>query len=600
MNNNIDRNQAIGLVLISAMLIAYFTFFSTPNTDTKKENATSEKIDSSSLVKKADKVAQTLDTIQLQKQYGNFASFATGTETEYTLENENLKIVLSSKGGKVKSVLLKNYKTYTKEDLYLIQSNFDKQSLIAYLPTGKLNLSELFYSSTKIGNAVTFLLPLGENQFVSHTYSLPEKSFELKYGLEVKGIENLIQGDKFELSWSQDLPLTEKDLTASRQTANITYRLNDGTYSSLSEAKFETQEVKLEGKVNWVTFKQKFFSVGLVSENGFASGEVKSETDVNNPYVVKSVSANLNLKVADLTKEKGLFKYYFGPNKLSLMADVAPSFNENVYLGWPVINNINRYTIAPLFTFLEKFISNYGVIIICLVLIIKAILFPLSFQAYKSMAKIKVLKPELDEIKARAGEDLTVQQQEQMKLYQQVGINPLAGCVPVLLQMPVLLAMFNFFPNAIEFRQQGFLWAEDLSTFDTIATLPFSIPFYGDHVSLFTILMTASTILYTWYNSSMQVSATGPMIAMSYIMPIVFMFVMNSFPAGLSFYYFVSNMVTVGQQFLIKSFVNEDEIRAKLEENKKKSVDKKPNRFQQRLQAAMEQQQELKKKPTKK
>ncbi|MFN0047551.1 MAG: membrane protein insertase YidC [Cytophagales bacterium] len=597
---DIDRNQAIGLVLISAMLIAYFTFFSGPSAETKTTKPATDISDTSKKANTTTLAAKSSDTTQLKKQFGTFASFANGTETEYILENENLKVTLSSKGGTVKHVLLKNYKTYSKEDLYLIKSSFNTQRLIAFLPTGKINLNELYYSSSKIGNTVSFVLPLAENQFVSHSYTLPEKSFELTYNIEAKGIENLIQGDKIELTWNQEMPLTEKDLTASRTTANITYRLNDGTYNSLSETKLELQEAKLESKVNWITFKQKFFSVGLISENGFASGEIKSETDINNPLVVKSVSANLNLKVADLTAEKGKFKYYFGPNKLNLMADVAPSFNENVYLGWPIINNINRYTIAPLFSFLEKFIGNYGVIIIAMVLIIKLILLPLSFQAYKSMAKIKVLKPELDDIKARAGDDMTVQQQEQMKLYQQVGINPLAGCIPVLLQMPVLLAMFNFFPNAIEFRQQSFLWAEDLSTFDTIATLPFSIPFYGDHVSLFTILMTASTILYTWYNSQMQVSATGPMIAMSYIMPVVFMFVMNSFPAGLSFYYFVSNMITVGQQFLIKSFVNEDDIRAKLEDNKKKLVDKKPNRFQQRLQAAMEQQQELKKKPTKK
>lgn len=597
---DIDRNQAIGLVLISAMLIVYFTFFSGSSDDKKKTVTDTQTVDSATKAPEATIAPATIDTTQLKQQFGTFASFAAGTETEYVLENENLKIVLSSKGGIVKSAFLKNYKTYAREDLYLIKESFNKQSLLAFLPTGKINLSNLYYAASKVGNTVTFTLPLGANQSVTHSYTLPEKSFELKYNLEAKGIDNLIQGDKLALTWNEDLQLTEKDLPSSRQTANITYRLMDGTYSSLSETKFETQEVKLEGKVNWVAFKQKFFSVGLIAENGFASGEVKSETDINNPSVVKSVAANLNLKLADLSEGKGKFKYYFGPNKLDYMGDVAPSFNENVYLGWPVINNINRYTIAPLFSFLEKFISNYGVIIICMVLIIKAVLFPLSFQAYKSQAKIKVLKPELDEIKAKAGEDMTVQQQEQMKLYQQVGINPLLGCVPVLLQMPVLLAMFNFFPNAIEFRQQPFLWAEDLSTFDTVAILPFTIPFYGDHVSLFTLLMTASTILYTWYQNQINVSATGPMIAMSYIMPLVFMFVMNSFPAGLSFYYFVSNMVTVGQQFLIKAFINEDEIRAKLEDNKKNSVTKKPNRFQQRLQAAMEQQQDLKKKPVKK
>lgn len=598
--NNVDRNQAIGLVLISAMLIAYFTFFSNSGTESNSTKQETVQIDSASASAPETVIAAPKDSAAVKAEYGSLASFAAGTAQEYTLENSDIKIVFSSKGAQIKSVLLKNYKTYSNEDLYLIKSEFNQFKLSAFLPTGKVNLSDLHYKAVQNGNVISFSLPLGENSYFTQNFTLPEKGFELVYKIESKGLDNIIQNDKIEVKWAENEPLTEKDLAAARQTANITYRMMDGTYNSLSETKFETQEQKLEGRVNWVTFKQKFFSVGFIAENGFANGDVKSETNVNNPAIVKSFTANLGISVADLEAGKGQFKYYFGPNKLSIVGDVAPNFNENVYLGWPVINTINRYTIAPLFSLLEKIISNYGVIIICMVLIIKAILFPLSFQSYKSMAKIKVLKPELDEIKARTGDDMAAMQQEQMKLYQQVGINPLAGCVPVLLQMPVLLAMFNFFPNAIELRQQAFLWAEDLSTYDSIATLPFSIPFYGDHVSLFTLLMTASTILYTWYNNQINVSATGPMIAMSYIMPLVFMFVLNSMPAGLSFYYFISNMITVGQQFIIKAFVDENAIRLKLEENKKNSVTKKPNRFQQRLQAAMEQQQEMKKRAGKK
>jgi YidC/Oxa1 family membrane protein insertase len=593
LNNTVERNQAIGLVLISAMLIAYFTFFSeTPKTE--------QQIKTEQIIKKQQKdIAQgtqnqIVDTAKIAREYGTLASYTQGNEQSYVLENENLKVTFSNKGGSVQSVLLKKYKTYSKADLYLLDEKNTSFSLLGKSANGEVNFSNLYYQVKQTTDEIIFTLTLGDNSYITHSYKL-NSGYDLAYNLKVNGLDNVISTKELQFVWKTNFPNTEKDFAAARQTANITYRLLDGTYKSLNETSTDTQEQKLETQTNWVTFKQKFFSIGFIANNSFKSGVVKSEVDLLDSSTVKSFSSTLNVDVEDIKSDKGSFKFYFGPNKLSLISDVAPDFKENVYLGWPVINTINRYTMAPLLSFLEKFIPNYGIIIILMVLIIKLILLPLSYKAFVSMAKMKVLKPELDEIKARVGDDMGAMQQEQMKLYNQVGVNPLSGCVPVLLQMPILLAMFNFFPNAIELRQQSFLWAEDLSTFDSVASLPFKIPFYGDHVSLFALLMTASTILYTWYNNQMNVAATGPMIAMSYIMPLVFMFILNSMPAGLSFYYFVSNMVTIGQQFLIKSFVDEKAIREKLIENKNTAHTRKPNRFQQRLMDAMEQQKELKK-----
>ncbi|PTB90872.1 membrane protein insertase YidC, partial [Marivirga lumbricoides] len=241
---------------------------------------------------------------------------------------------------------------------------------------------------------------------------------------------------------------------------------------------------------------------------------------------------------------------------------------ENIYLGWFPISLVNKYIIINVFHVLEKFISNYGIIIIILVFLIKLALSPLSYKSYVSMAKTKVLKPQLDEIKEKHGGDMQKAQAEQMQLYQKVGVNPLSGCIPLLLQMPILFAMFYFFPSSIELRQESFLWATDLSSYDSIATLPFTIPFYGDHVSLFTILMTLSTLLITWSQGQVS-SVQGPMKNIQYIMPIVFMFVLNNFAAALSFYYFVANIITFGQQTLIRRMIDEDKIKAILEENKK-------------------------------
>jgi YidC/Oxa1 family membrane protein insertase len=337
-----------------------------------------------------------------------------------------------------------------------------------------------------------------------------------------------------------------------------------------------------------VSFKQKFFNSGIISDQALiTSAKVSSVSNVNDTAHIKTLTADLTLSVAAALKNGLQLRYYFGPNKFKILDAVAPGYERNVYLGWPVISWVNKYLVVNVFAFFESYIANYGIIIILLVLLVKLILFPLSYKSYISMAKMKVLKPELDEIKARVGEEnLQAIQQEQMKLYSQVGINPLSGCIPLLLQMPVLLAMFNFFPNAIELRQQAFLWATDLSTYDSVLNLPFFIPAYGNHVSLFTILMTISTLVWTWYNNQTS-TVTGPMQSVSYIMPVVFMFILNSLPAGLSFYYFVSNVVSIVQQQIIKRFVDEDKLHKKLQENKVKNANKKKTGFAARLEEAM-------------
>ncbi|MDX2195312.1 MAG: membrane protein insertase YidC [Cytophagales bacterium] len=590
MNNSVERNQAIGVVIITGLILAYFTFFSNTSDDKKQvANPIKKTIIANNFQNQPDSSLQTMraaDTSQIPV-----------SEQITTVENKNLVLRFSNKGALLTDVKLKNFKSYYKDTVSLISQDYNKYTQSLATASGKILLSDLYYNISKSQTADTTIVKyetiLPTNQKLAYTYIIPPVGYTIKYKIDIESNKN--SDYELTLIWNHILKRIEKDLQATRNTSTITYRQTDGTYSSLSENSTDVQE-KTVNNLNWLAYKQKFFTTGIISDGNISAATIKSEPETSDSTVIKTFASTITLSQKDMSS-KPTFTLFFGPNKLSVVRPVATDFVENVYLGWPVINTINRYTIAPLFAFLEKFMSNYGIIIILMVLIIKIVLFPLSFKAYQSMAKIKVLKPELDEIKAKAGDDMGLMQQEQMKLYNQVGVNPISGCIPVLLQMPVLLAMFNFFPNAIELRQQSFLWAEDLSSYDSIASLPFSIPFYGDHVSLFALLMTASTLLYTWYNSQMNVSSiTGPMMAMQYIMPLVFMFVMNTMPAGLSFYYFVSNMVTIGQQYIIKLFVDEKAIRAKLEDNKKTATTRKPNRFQQRLMEAMEQQQELKKK----
>jgi YidC/Oxa1 family membrane protein insertase len=351
--------------------------------------------------------------------------------------------------------------------------------------------------------------------------------------------------------------------------------------------------------VTWVSIKQKFFLSSIIAKNNFAGAELATATPEGDSSIVEEESMKLFIAKAQLIEGKTNFKFYTGPNDYQEIDVVAEKFEKNVYLGWPPVFWINKFVIFPVFHFLTKFIGNYGLIIIILVILLKLVLAPLSYKSYLSMAKMKVLKPDLDVIKEKHGDDMTKVQQEQLKLYQQVGVNPISGCIPVLLQMPILFAMFYLFPASIELRQQPFLWAEDLSTYDSIIQLPFVIPFgVGSHLSLFTLLMTVSTLIYTWQNNQLS-SVQGPMKSMSYIMPVIFFFVLNSFSAGLTFYYFVSNLVTFAQQAIIRRFVDDNKIKVLLEENRKKNAaggGGKKSKFMSRLEDAMKASEEARKK----
>ncbi|MBI3482542.1 MAG: membrane protein insertase YidC, partial [Bacteroidetes bacterium] len=322
--------------------------------------------------------------------------------------------------------------------------------------------------------------------------------------------------------------------------------------------------------------------------------------DANDSSIVKKAEVNLSIPASTLAKGKADFSYYFGPNDYRITKDVTEGFSRNVYLGWPPVIWVNKFLVMPVFQFLQKFISNYGLVILLLVLFMKLLLTPLVYHSLLGMAKMRLLKPELDLIKEKNGDNMAQAQQDQMKLYQQAGVNPFSGCIPLLLQMPILFSMFYLFPNSIDLRQQSFLWAEDLSTYDSILNLPFSIPFYGDHVSLFVLLMTASQLVYTSQQNQLT-SVQGPMKSMGYVMPVVFMFVLNSFSAGLSFYYFISNLITFSQQAIVKRFVDEDKIKAIMDENRKKAASgtSKKSKFMTKLEDAMKASEEARKKTKK-
>jgi YidC/Oxa1 family membrane protein insertase len=372
-----------------------------------------------------------------------------------------------------------------------------------------------------------------------------------------------------------------------RENSTITYYSDGDGFNKLDPRASGTETETLTTPLNWVTIKEKFFLRSIAASKQFSGGQLETSVNQSDPSVVKR--ANIKLTIPRTSLAEGAYlKFFFGPNDYQKIGSFSEGFAKNVYLGWPPVYWINKFIIFPVFNLLTQVISNYGVIIIILVFLLKLVLFPLSYRSYLSMAKMRVLKPELDEIKERVGEDMTKVQQEQMKLYSQVGVNPISGCVPVLLQMPLIFAMFYLFPASIELRQQPLFWAEDLSTYDSLIHFGFDIPFLGNHLSLFTLLMTLSTLIYTWQNNQLS-AVQGPMKSVSYVMPVIFLFVLNRFSAGLTFYYLISNLFTFAQQAIIKRFVDEDKIKAIMEENRKKNATgaTKKSKFMSKLEDAM-------------
>jgi len=583
-----DRNRLVGLILISGILIFYTHFFGpkpTPITSPENNSTPREAYKAHTL---PAKLASEHPTIFTQ-------AIPSTDEQEVILENDEVKITLSSQGGRIKHVLLKKFQDHQRQPLVLLDEQSNNMGFQFTFNNLEVNTSKLYFETIdkhqyvqgeSLGIA-TFTSNLGPGQYIRQIFTLPSQGYELSQEWELVGLEKYIDQGIVNFVWHDLIKRTENDLQACRNKSTINYYLADHSFNHLKEHT-DKQEIKtIDSPIKWLAIKQRFFTAGIVAQDSFSNGHIALLPTLHNTSIVKEAQIWLKLPApANQESRQGKWLFYFGPNKLNTLQGVTPGFSKNLSLGWPIVKWINQFLIIPIFAFLEQYIHNYGLIILLLVVFIKILILPLSYKSYISMAEMKVLKPALDAIKDQHANNLQKMQIEQAKLYKEMGINPLSGCIPVFLQMPILLAMFNFFPNAIELRQKAFLWAQDLSTYDEIINLPFKIPAYGSHVSLFTLLMTASTILYTWSNN--QVNAPqGPMKTMSYLLPITFMFVLNSFPAGLSFYYFLSNLITFGQQTLIKRFVDDEKIKDKLAKNKQENKAGNKATFKSRLQEAI-------------
>ena len=573
-----DRNSATGLFLISALLLVYLFFFSPKDkVEPNKTQATTSTAAKATAPTPGVAPAPQLDS-------------AAGPVRSIELKNPELTLTFSTQGGRVAAVRLNNYKTFFGKPLDLFDAKSARYNTKFRTLSGQtIDFAGLNFAAAEPttsadgGQQMAFTAPVGGGT-VTQTYTLPKTGFEVKYNLKLNGVA--VAQEPLQWSFEDNVRQTEQDLKQNRNHTTINHCLATEDHSHLEESSEKPEEMKIATPIKWAADKHDFFVAGLIADSQpFASGQFNATVNMADSTFIKTLNTTLALPVADVTSAAGgQCRFFFGPNQFNLLKSTAPGFDRNVVLGWGPFRWVNRFLIFPVFNFLEQYISNYGVIILLLVVLIKLVTWPLTYKTYESQARMKVLKPELDEIKAKYGDDQVKTQQETMKLYTQFGVSPLSGCVPTLLTLPILFAMFQFFPNAIELRQQPFLWARDLSTYDNPILLPFVLPFLGSHISIFTVLMTISTLFMTYQSNQMNTAAMqGPMKFYSYLMPLVFFFVLNSFAAGLTWYYLVSNIVTLGQQALTRSFVNDDKIRAQLEANKIKNKDKKPGGFQARL-----------------
>ena len=576
-----DNNRFIGFTLIMLLILTYYTFFPPGQNinESVAEETTVEKVENQ----------EEINQEEINSTRNSYNSSL--LEESFIIENDVLKITFNNRGASISDIILKNYISPNNEYLNLYSSdNGDFNLMIS--DEENISFNEILFDK-KIEKRDT-------KQIITFTASNPDQKkitiiYEILEGYIIES--KILLNDKFinpsnlQFNWSNNLLHQENNITNEKNQTRINYFTKEEEFDYTSATSTNIEKVEIKEPLKWISFKQQFFSSAIISENEILNSNLTSEYSedeiINKKFTLDSEIPFVNNTIS--------FKYYFGPNKYSILKNIEDEFHNNLYLGWFGVGGFNRYIIVPIFNFLENITSNYGLIILFMVFLIRIVVTPLTFKSHLSMAKMKVLNPEIQDIRKKHDGDMQKSQGEIMELYQKTGVSPLGGCLPILFQLPILVSVFYFLPNAIELRGKSFLWASDLSNFDSILDLPFSIPLYGDHISLFTILMTVSTILINKANSQMQ-TMEGPMKTIQYVLPFMFLFIFNNFSSGLTYYYFLSNVASYAQIFIFKRFVDEEKIKKEIEFNRKRNLNTKKSSFQLRLEEAMKAKQESKKK----
>ncbi len=635
-----NKNSIVGFILIAAIMVGYSIWMSPSEAEIAAKKRAQDSIaqvmqmrhDSvAKLQAKQKEAAQAADKTlaaavtkekvtakaPVQKVSQNpaheFTSALEGKDSTFTIETDLAKYTISSKGGFFRSVQLKKYVTYDSLPLILYKPETSQFGLSFFMGNKVINTKDLYfepqtnglhqhYFRVKGSDSLLFSMRVypmnAQNQpdrsrYVEFMYSIKGDDYMMHFNINMVNLQGIIPANMnyVELKWYADM--LQQERTVDRfNGSTIYYKYYKDDVDYLSESKDDEKQIK--SKLKWVSFKQRFFSATLIARNYFNDGIIKTFENKDHkpfPRYLKSMDADLTAPFNVLRDTQIPMSLYFGPNEFTTLKKYGLELEHQIPIGWSffLLAWINEYIVIPVFNILGGLGWNYGIVILVLTILLKIFLFPIAYKTYMSSAKMRVLKPEVDAINAKypKKEDAMKKQQAVMALYKKAGANPASGCVPMLLQMPILFAMFRFFPAAIQLRQQSFLWATDLSSYDSILHLPWNIPFYGDHVSLFTLLMTVSTIMYTYLNNQMmgaQQQTMPGMKTMMYLMPIMFLGIFNKYASGLSYYYFLANIITFGQMYVFRYAVNEDKLRKQIESNKKKPVKK--SNFQKRLEEA--------------
>jgi len=629
----VDRSTLIGFLLIAALLFG-FSYYNQPSEEelARRESERQEQAEKQRKEdlarREAEKQAKeeagqdaTISDSLRQVEWGEFAGNTGKPETFYTIENNKIRLTISSRGGQIAKAELKEFTTNAKEPLFLFDKEKDGTCFSVTLltqndrviETRDLDFEPVDYKPGLVDTdsaTYTFRVKTSQGATLDYVYTLRQDDYMVGFEIKTEGMGNVLRRNvsDVQVKWTSKIKQQERSKKFEDRYARIYYKPASDDVEKMSPTSDDEED--LTTKVKWIAFKDQFFSSILIADEAMTSAKIRSKMIENDPVYLKKYDADINMPF-DLQKEVAAgFHFYFGPNKFQTLkaydkgveGDEKLHLEEVIQLGWAIFGWINKYVIIPMFNFFSQYIGSMGIIILIMTIIIKLVIMPLTYKSYLSTAKMRVLKPQIEEINKKypGQEKMQERQQATMALYREAGVNPMGGCLPMLLQMPVLFAMFTFFPAAIELRQQSFLWAEDLSSYDAIVSWDLQIPFvsswFGNHLSLFCLLMTVTNIIYTYINS--KTTETGQaqmpgMKAMMYLMPIMFLFIFNDYASGLSYYYFISTLFSILTTLIFRLSINEEKLLAKMKAYAKNPKKKSKSKWQMKLEEMQKRQQEM-------
>ena len=639
-----DKKSIIGIAVVAVLFLGFAYFNSQQQKEYKEQmdryQAYQDSVAAASrpAAPAVDSTAVTMDSAQAElaaadaaaavrerqvETLGESLTAAREAEPEeFTIENDVMSVQFSTRGGQITGVTLKDYTKYgprgkRDQKIEMMDPATARFGLSFYLKNGlknvPVNTLDYVFTAQPVtttedgGKSIVMRLPVAEGAYLEYRYLIynteaPQRDYLVNFDVRLVNMApQMANQTQIQIDWANTTFQNEKGFQNENMYTTLAYRFPNETSIEELGMSESAKSKNISTQVSWVAFKQQFFSSVFIAPDNVAYANLAFDTAAPESSLLKSFTAQMGVPYTPQTEGYD-FAFYFGPNKYSILKKVDDPKGAEIHLerlvplGWGIFGWVNRWCVIPVFDFLRNYIGSFGIIIFILVLLVKLVISPLTYKSYVSMAKMRLIKPQVDELakKYPKQEDAMKKQQATMELYKKAGINPMGGCIPMLIQMPILIAMFRFFPASIELREQPFLWADDLSSFDSVLNLPFSIPFYGDHVSLFALLMAVSLFGYSYFNyqqtASSQPQMAGMKFMMVYMMPIMMLFWFNSYSSGLCYYYLLSNLFTIGQTLVIRRMVDDNKIHAIMQANAAKKSKGKKSKFQQRYEELMRQQ----------